>query len=100
MNVKTFSFPSFYEFKKRNSVSLKIGYYTAEIGIVAWGCNGCTKNTYVAEIMCGMNCISRFSCEHDYKNGSIDELQAWYEVSCIILNEKFAEHIKETYLNN
>ena len=100
IDIKIFPFPTFQEFQKRNSVVLKIGCYTAEIGIIAWGCNGCTKNTYCAEIL-GSNaeCISRFTCEHDFKNGSIDELQAWYEVACIILNEKFAEHVKKTYMS-
>lgn len=98
-NIKSFSFPSFQDFRKRNSVTLKIGYYTAEIGIVSWGCGGNTKNTYCAEILCGTNCLERFACEYDYKKGAEDELQAWYDVVCIMLNEKFVQHIKETYLN-
>lgn len=105
MNVKKFAFPSFDEFKKTDNVSLKIGNYVAEIGIIAWGCNGNTENTYCAAIACNQNphniyseTIVRLNCRHDYKNGDIDTLQAWYETTCNILNDRYVQHIMDNYL--
>lgn len=99
MIFKTFTFPSFEEWNKKQEYYKKIGDYTCSIKVFSCGCDKSTyiatfansdnpTNIYVAKIFC-----SSISCNMS----DSETLKAWYEKVTVQINDKWKDFILDTY---
>lgn len=105
MEIKKFNFLSFEEWKgRKKEFRQRIGAYTCAIGPFSVGCNGNTKNEYLAIIASGespMNIHAKRLFFERLECDSKDEqkLKKWYEDMILKINQKWEDFILETYLD-
>ena len=104
MEIKKFCFPTFEIWNKTQKYEGKIGAYTCAIRAFSHGCNGNTKNEYVAAIAACDNPLSIYAkkeisdyIECDY----FDEqrLKGWYDKVILTFNKQWENFILDTYFS-
>lgn len=104
MEIRTFNFPTFEEWKNNSfkEISIKLGAYLSTIAAVSWT-YGTKETTYCFAVsLANLNPTNLFTnkvfSRYFKYTEDIASFKKWYEDTIEEFNTFWEEHIKETYL--